>query len=128
MGEAWAVGGTAAIATVKVIAVPHSGSRRTSATKRGSAHRAVGSRIIRATSCACPICQGESGAAPPLTGSCRRHANESLRHLHCTGVEHMTTEHHPRATGWYRSRTSLALLAFLAIAAFFLVTEHRAHA
>jgi Protein of unknown function (DUF2933) len=40
----------------------------------------------------------------------------------------MTTEHHPRATGWYRSRTSLALLAFLAIAAFFLVTEHRAHA
>jgi Flp pilus assembly protein TadB len=39
----------------------------------------------------------------------------------------MTTEHHPRASGWYRSRTGLVLLAFLAIAAFFLVTEHRAH-
>jgi Flp pilus assembly protein TadB len=39
----------------------------------------------------------------------------------------MTTEHHPRASGWYRSRTGLVLLAFLVIAAFFLVTEHRAH-
>lgn len=28
---------------------------------------------------------------------------------------------------WLRSRTGLTLLAFLAIAAFFLVTEHRAH-
>ncbi len=39
----------------------------------------------------------------------------------------MTTEHHPRASGWYRSRTGLALVAFMA-AAFFLGTEHRAHA
>jgi hypothetical protein len=29
---------------------------------------------------------------------------------------------------WYRSRTTLALLAFLAIAGFFLLTEHTAHA
>ena len=28
---------------------------------------------------------------------------------------------------WLRSRTGLALLAFLAIAAFFLITEHKAH-
>jgi hypothetical protein len=40
----------------------------------------------------------------------------------------MTDEHHPKATGWYRSRGGLVLLAFLAIAAFFVVTEHRAHA
>jgi hypothetical protein len=40
----------------------------------------------------------------------------------------MTTEHHPRASGWFRSRTGPVLLVFLAITAFFLVTEHRAHA
>jgi hypothetical protein len=73
MGEAWAAGGTTTIATVGVIAVPHSGGRRTSTTKRRLAHRAVGSRIIKATSCACPRCQGASGAEPPLTGSCRRY-------------------------------------------------------
>jgi hypothetical protein len=28
---------------------------------------------------------------------------------------------------WYRSRSALVLLGFVAIAAFFLVTEHRAH-
>lgn len=39
----------------------------------------------------------------------------------------MATEHHPSATGWLRSRTGLVLIAFLAIAAFFLVTEHTAH-
>ena len=39
----------------------------------------------------------------------------------------MTTEHHPSATGWLRSRTGLVLIAFLAIAAFFIVTEHTAH-
>lgn len=31
-------------------------------------------------------------------------------------------------SGWFRSRTGLVILAFLAIAAFFLFTEHRAHA
>jgi Protein of unknown function (DUF2933) len=31
--------------------------------------------------------------------------------------------HHP----WFRSRSGLVLLAFLGIAGFFLVTEHRAH-
>jgi hypothetical protein len=50
MGEAWAVEGTAAIATVGVIAVPHSGSRKTSATKRRLAHRAMGGLIMSATS------------------------------------------------------------------------------
>jgi len=30
-------------------------------------------------------------------------------------------------TAWLRSRFGLALIGFLAIAAFFLVTEHRAH-
>jgi hypothetical protein len=40
----------------------------------------------------------------------------------------MTSDHHPRSSGWYRSRTGLALLAFLAIGVFFLVTDHRAHA
>jgi hypothetical protein len=29
--------------------------------------------------------------------------------------------------GWLRSPSGLVLLAFLAIAAFFLITEHRAH-
>ncbi len=35
---------------------------------------------------------------------------------------------HPTETGnWLRSRSRLILLAFLAIAGFFLFTEHRAH-
>ena len=76
MGEAWAVGGTAAIATGGVVAVRHSGSRRTSATKPRLAHRAMGSRIIRETSCAYPECQGVNGVAPAMKGSCRRHAEE----------------------------------------------------
>jgi len=29
--------------------------------------------------------------------------------------------------GWFRSRSRLVLLAFLAVAAFFLITEHTAH-
>jgi Protein of unknown function (DUF2933) len=34
----------------------------------------------------------------------------------------------PRETrSWWRSRSGLALLGFLAIAGFYLVTEHRAH-
>lgn len=35
----------------------------------------------------------------------------------------------PQAGGgpWYRSRTGVTLLVFLAIAAFFLLTEHTAH-
>lgn len=39
----------------------------------------------------------------------------------------MTTEHHPQASSWFRSRTGIVLLVFLAIAAFFLITEHTAH-
>ena len=39
----------------------------------------------------------------------------------------MTSEQPPPTRPWYRSRSGLALLAFLAIAAFFVVTEHRAH-
>ena len=36
--------------------------------------------------------------------------------------------HHDRGgSGWLRSRAGLGLLAFLAIAAFFLFTEHRTH-
>jgi len=38
------------------------------------------------------------------------------------------TQNHSRAGGWFRSRTGMVLLVFLGIAAFFLVTEHRAHA
>lgn len=38
------------------------------------------------------------------------------------------TEHSPEARSWFRSRSGLVLLAFLAIAAFFVVTEHTAHA
>lgn len=33
----------------------------------------------------------------------------------------------PRAPSWLRSRSGLVLLAFLGIAAFFVVTEHTAH-
>ena len=39
----------------------------------------------------------------------------------------MTTEHHPQASRLFRSRTGIVCLVFLAIAAFFLITEHRAH-
>ncbi|MBI3327600.1 MAG: DUF2933 domain-containing protein [Nitrospinae bacterium] len=39
----------------------------------------------------------------------------------------MSTEHHPLASSWFRSRAGLVLLAFVAIVAFFLVTEHTAH-
>ena len=38
------------------------------------------------------------------------------------------TEHHSEARSWFRSRSSIVLLTFLAIATFFVVTEHRAHA
>ena len=37
------------------------------------------------------------------------------------------TQHDSGGSGWFRSRTGIALLGFLGIAAFFLVTEHRAH-
>ena len=40
----------------------------------------------------------------------------------------MTTQNRSQAGGWFWSRTGPVLLVFLAIAAFFLVTEHRAHA
>ncbi len=39
----------------------------------------------------------------------------------------MVTEKNSGATNWLRSRAGLALCGFLAIAAFFLWTEHRAH-
>ena len=39
----------------------------------------------------------------------------------------MATESESERGGWFRSPTTLALLVFLAIAAFFLVTEHTAH-
>jgi hypothetical protein len=39
----------------------------------------------------------------------------------------MMTKHPVRTPSWLRSRTVLVLLAFLAIAAFFLITEHTAH-
>jgi Protein of unknown function (DUF2933) len=39
----------------------------------------------------------------------------------------MTTEHHPQASSWFRPRTGIVLFVFLAIAAFFLITEHTAH-
>src|SRR3972149_4453655 len=39
----------------------------------------------------------------------------------------MDTERKSSLTTWLRSRTGLALLAFLAIAVFFLATEHTAH-
>jgi len=38
------------------------------------------------------------------------------------------TESHPEARSWIRSRSAVVLLAFLAIAAFLVVTEHTAHA
>lgn len=39
----------------------------------------------------------------------------------------MDTEQKSGLSTWLRSRTGLALLAFLAIAVFFLATEHTAH-
>ena len=39
----------------------------------------------------------------------------------------MDTERKSSLTTWLRSRTGLAMLAFLAIAVFFLATEHTAH-
>jgi hypothetical protein len=39
----------------------------------------------------------------------------------------MTPHHPPQARSWLWSLGGLVLLAFLAIAAFFLITEHRAH-
>ncbi len=39
----------------------------------------------------------------------------------------MATENHSGSTSWLRSRSGLVFLGFLAIAAFFLWTEHRAH-
>jgi len=39
----------------------------------------------------------------------------------------MNHEHHRRQEPFWRSRTSLALLGFAAVAAFFLLSEHRAH-
>lgn len=36
-------------------------------------------------------------------------------------------EQQPSSNNWWRSSTGFILIAFLAIAAFFLVTEHRAH-
>ncbi len=39
----------------------------------------------------------------------------------------METRGRFNGAGWLRSRTGLVHLAFLAIAAFFLFTEHRAH-
>jgi hypothetical protein len=40
----------------------------------------------------------------------------------------MNHEHPPRPEPFWRSRRGWVFLAFLAIAAFFLFTEHRAHA
>ena len=56
-------------------------------------------------------------------GTCGYHRPPHLR-----GTQDMMTENHSPAGGWFRSRTGLVFLVFLAIAAFFLVTEHRAHA
>lgn len=39
----------------------------------------------------------------------------------------MTNEHSSHPGSWFRSRSGLVLLAFLAIAAFFVITEHTAH-
>ena len=39
----------------------------------------------------------------------------------------MATQPNVAGSGWLRSRVGLALMVFLAIAAFFLLTEHTAH-
>ncbi len=39
----------------------------------------------------------------------------------------MDTEPHPGSSGWLRSRSAFVLLGFLAISAFFLWEEHKAH-
>ncbi len=39
----------------------------------------------------------------------------------------MTTEQQSQRHCWLHSRTGLVLVVFLAVAAFFLLTEHRAH-
>jgi hypothetical protein len=39
----------------------------------------------------------------------------------------MTPYHPPQERSWLRSPSGLVLLAFLTIAAFFLIAEHRAH-
>jgi hypothetical protein len=39
----------------------------------------------------------------------------------------MVAGHSSQRAPWYRSRTGLVLLGLLAIAGFFLTTEHRAH-
>ena len=39
----------------------------------------------------------------------------------------METKGQSQMSGWLRSRTRLVLIGFLALIAFFLVTEHRAH-
>ena len=39
----------------------------------------------------------------------------------------METEQHSGSSSWLRSRSGFVFLGFLAIAAFFLWTEHRAH-
>lgn len=39
----------------------------------------------------------------------------------------MNSEHGNGFTGWVRSRSGLVFLGFIAIAVFFLFTEHRAH-
>lgn len=42
--------------------------------------------------------------------------------------EHTVEQRLPGRRGWLRWRTGLVLVAFLAIAGFFIVSEHRAHA
>ncbi len=42
-------------------------------------------------------------------------------------MEHMTTNQQPQANGRLRLGSRLVLFAFLAIAGFFLITEHTAH-
>jgi hypothetical protein len=46
-------------------------------------------------------------------------------------MTHEHAHHDPGPLGpetpWWRSRSGIALLGFLAVAAFFLLTEHRAH-
>ena len=39
----------------------------------------------------------------------------------------MNSENDGGLTGWFKSRSGLVFLGFIAIAAFFLFTEHRAH-